>query len=224
MRRASLLLPALAAAVLAATPAARAEGNRFSPGNPPGFRVRSGSRIRPSIRSRASSISCAARPRSRAGISSSAAAPRPAGRIPEPPSFASDAIEADPWFTPDGASLYFISTRRSTGKKGKDLDIWRVERDRWRLLGRARAIAGAREFAARRSGSRASRRMDRSTSDRSGPAVSAATTSGARGATRRAAGPSRISARPSTRAGDEYEPLPTRRRQTPDRRDGRRLL
>lgn len=48
---------------------------------------------------------------------------------PEPPSFASDAIEADPWFTPDGASLYFISTRAFEGKNGTDLDIWRVERN-----------------------------------------------------------------------------------------------
>jgi Tol biopolymer transport system component len=47
---------------------------------------------------------------------------------PEPPSFASDAIEADPWFTPDGGTLYFISTRAFDGKKGKDLDIWRVDR------------------------------------------------------------------------------------------------
>jgi Tol biopolymer transport system component len=48
---------------------------------------------------------------------------------PEPPSFASDALEADPWFTPDGASLYYISARPFEGKKGKDLDIWRVRRD-----------------------------------------------------------------------------------------------
>jgi hypothetical protein len=47
---------------------------------------------------------------------------------PEPPSFASDAIEADPWFTPDGGTLYFISTRAFDGKKGKDLDIWRIDR------------------------------------------------------------------------------------------------
>jgi hypothetical protein len=54
---------------------------------------------------------------------------------PEPPSFASDAIEADPWFTPDGASLYFISARPFEGKKGKDLDIWRVERTAGRSWG-----------------------------------------------------------------------------------------
>jgi hypothetical protein len=42
---------------------------------------------------------------------------------PEPPPFAGAGVEADPWFTPDGRSLYFISTRA-----GKDLDIWRVDR------------------------------------------------------------------------------------------------
>ncbi|WP_426700113.1 TolB family protein [Rhodanobacter sp. Col0626] len=42
--------------------------------------------------------------------------------------FAGDGVEADPWFTPDGHSLYFISTRSTDGIKRKDLDIWRVER------------------------------------------------------------------------------------------------
>jgi hypothetical protein len=48
---------------------------------------------------------------------------------PESPSFAGDGVEADPWFTPDGSSLYFISTRSTDGVKRKDLDIWRVDRD-----------------------------------------------------------------------------------------------
>jgi len=48
---------------------------------------------------------------------------------PEPPSFAGDGVEADPWFTPDGGSLWFISTRSTDGVKRKDLDIWRVDRD-----------------------------------------------------------------------------------------------
>ncbi|MGH8131549.1 MAG: TolB family protein [Steroidobacteraceae bacterium] len=47
---------------------------------------------------------------------------------PEPPKFAGDGVEADPYFTPDGRSLYFISTRSFDGKKGTDLDIWRVDR------------------------------------------------------------------------------------------------
>ena len=47
---------------------------------------------------------------------------------PTPPVFAGDGVEADPFFTPDGASLYFISTRSLDGKKRKDLDIWRVDR------------------------------------------------------------------------------------------------
>ncbi len=46
----------------------------------------------------------------------------------KPPSFAGDGVEADPWFTADGKSLYFISSRSRDGVKGKDLDIWRVER------------------------------------------------------------------------------------------------
>ncbi len=48
---------------------------------------------------------------------------------PEPPSFAGDGVEADPYFTPDGRSLYFISSRSQNGVKQEDLDIWRVDRD-----------------------------------------------------------------------------------------------
>ncbi|MGH8211728.1 MAG: TolB family protein [Rhodanobacteraceae bacterium] len=48
---------------------------------------------------------------------------------PEPPPFAGKGLEADPWFTPDGAHLYFISTRATGSGHGKDLDIWRVDRD-----------------------------------------------------------------------------------------------
>lgn len=43
--------------------------------------------------------------------------------------FAGDGVEADPWFTADGDTLYFISTRSTDGVKRKDLDVWRVERD-----------------------------------------------------------------------------------------------
>ena len=127
MRRASLLLPALAAAVLAATPIARAKGT-VSPWKPagisspqweshPAFDPITGEfyfvRSSPAFEGwHLLASRCTA-----AGWSK-----------PEPPSFASDAIEADPWFTPDGATLYFISTRAFDGKMGKDLDIWRVER------------------------------------------------------------------------------------------------
>ncbi|HEX5683341.1 MAG TPA: hypothetical protein VFY73_04825 [Ideonella sp.] len=48
--------------------------------------------------------------------------------------FAGDGVEADPWFTPDGRSLWFISTRSTDGHSRTDLDIWRVDRDadgRW---------------------------------------------------------------------------------------------
>jgi WD40 repeat protein len=48
---------------------------------------------------------------------------------PEPVAFAGDGVEADPYFTSDGRSLYFISTRSVDGVKQQDLDIWRVERD-----------------------------------------------------------------------------------------------
>jgi len=47
---------------------------------------------------------------------------------PKPPAFAGDGVEADPYFTADGRSLYFISTRSRNGVKGTNLDIWRVDR------------------------------------------------------------------------------------------------
>ena len=48
--------------------------------------------------------------------------------VPKPPEFSGDGVEADPWFTPDGASLWFISTRTTDGTARKDLDIWTVDR------------------------------------------------------------------------------------------------
>jgi hypothetical protein len=48
---------------------------------------------------------------------------------PQPAPFAGDGVEADPWFTADGRTLYFISTRSTDGVKRSDLDIWRVSRD-----------------------------------------------------------------------------------------------
>jgi hypothetical protein len=47
---------------------------------------------------------------------------------PRPAPFAADVDEADPWFTTDGRSLYFISNRGSDGGAKSDLDIWRVDR------------------------------------------------------------------------------------------------
>jgi hypothetical protein len=41
-----------------------------------------------------------------------------------------DVEEADPYFTSDGKSLYFISNRPVDGVKRRDLDIWRVDRDK----------------------------------------------------------------------------------------------
>ena len=49
--------------------------------------------------------------------------------MPQPPPFAGDGVEADPWFTSDGRSLYFISTRSTDGIRREDLDLWRVDRD-----------------------------------------------------------------------------------------------
>jgi hypothetical protein len=47
---------------------------------------------------------------------------------PKPASFAGDGVEADPWFSADGHTVYFISTRSTDGIKRKDLDIWRADR------------------------------------------------------------------------------------------------
>jgi hypothetical protein len=48
---------------------------------------------------------------------------------PVPPVFAGqDGVEADPYFTADGARLYFISSRSVKGVAHKDLDLWTVER------------------------------------------------------------------------------------------------
>lgn len=47
---------------------------------------------------------------------------------PRPADFAGDGVEADPYFTRDGSTLYFISTRTTDGVHRKDLDIWRVDR------------------------------------------------------------------------------------------------
>jgi hypothetical protein len=48
---------------------------------------------------------------------------------PRPADFAAPGLEADPFFTPDGRWLYFISTRKTGSSSSQDLDIWRIERD-----------------------------------------------------------------------------------------------
>lgn len=48
---------------------------------------------------------------------------------PEPWALAGDGLEADPWFTSDGRTLWFISSRSTDGVTRKDLDIWKVERN-----------------------------------------------------------------------------------------------
>lgn len=42
--------------------------------------------------------------------------------------FAGPGLEADPWFAPDGRTLYFISTRATGARTSRDLDIWKTER------------------------------------------------------------------------------------------------
>lgn len=50
-------------------------------------------------------------------------------RAPVAPSFAAPgAVEADPWFSADGDTLYFISSRPENGVAQQELDIWRVTR------------------------------------------------------------------------------------------------
>jgi WD40 repeat protein len=48
---------------------------------------------------------------------------------PQPPPFAAPGLEADPYFTPDGRWLYFISTRATGSSHAHDLDIWRINRN-----------------------------------------------------------------------------------------------
>lgn len=50
-------------------------------------------------------------------------------QAPEPAAFAgADGFEADPFFTADGRTLYFISSRAEGGVRQTELDIWRVTR------------------------------------------------------------------------------------------------
>jgi Tol biopolymer transport system component len=59
----------------------------------------------------------------------SACGARGARTAPQQPSFAgADGVEADPFFTPDGRTLYFISSRSENGVAQTELDIWRVSR------------------------------------------------------------------------------------------------
>lgn len=52
---------------------------------------------------------------------------------PEKWTLAGDGVEADPFFTDDGKSMYFISTRSVDGVKRTNLDIFRIDRinDKW---------------------------------------------------------------------------------------------
>src|SRR5215510_1086529 len=45
---------------------------------------------------------------------------------PESWALAGDGLEADPWFTADGNTLWFISSRSTDGVKRKDLDLWKA--------------------------------------------------------------------------------------------------
>lgn len=48
---------------------------------------------------------------------------------PQPMPIAGDGLEADPWFSGDGNTLWFISTRATGAKESAALDIWRARRD-----------------------------------------------------------------------------------------------
>ena len=56
-----------------------------------------------------------------------------AGRWAPPvaPSLAESGLEADPWFSPDGGTIWFISTRRTHSNQSADLDIYRAKRDKY---------------------------------------------------------------------------------------------
>lgn len=47
---------------------------------------------------------------------------------PRPAPFSGEGAEADPFLTPDGRTLYFISNRKDDGATGRALDLWRVDR------------------------------------------------------------------------------------------------
>ena len=204
-------------------PPARPAASTRGPGRPPvsSDRFESHPAFDPAP---ASSTSCAVRPRSRAGISSSAAAPRAGwstarGRLRSPP----DAIEADPWFTPRrGDPLLHLHARvRRQERQGPRHLARRAHRGR--LLGRARAIAGARELErdgvvpAPRAGWIALLRIEAARRPRRQRHLA------------RTARCRRPLVRGESRPGDQHgerrvRAAPERRRQTPDRRDGRRLL
>ncbi|MGQ9426986.1 TolB family protein [Gilvimarinus sp. F26214L] len=42
--------------------------------------------------------------------------------------FSGEYLDADPFFSADGQTLYFISDRPSPGKSGNDRDIWKIDR------------------------------------------------------------------------------------------------
>jgi hypothetical protein len=47
---------------------------------------------------------------------------------PQPPSFAGEGVEADPFVARGGRTLFFISSRKDDGVTGHGLDLWRVDR------------------------------------------------------------------------------------------------
>lgn len=49
-------------------------------------------------------------------------------QAPVEPDFAGRGVEADPYVTPDGRELYFISTRTTGSDKSADFDIWHSDR------------------------------------------------------------------------------------------------
>jgi hypothetical protein len=48
--------------------------------------------------------------------------------VPKPSPIEGPGLEADPWFSADGRTLWFISTRASGARSSSALDIWRAQR------------------------------------------------------------------------------------------------
>jgi hypothetical protein len=48
---------------------------------------------------------------------------------PVDPAIAGNGVEADPWFSPDGRTLWFISSRSTDGVKDRGLDLWTSRRN-----------------------------------------------------------------------------------------------
>ena len=173
-------------------------------------RRRSSNRIRLWIRAPGISISSARRRNSGAGRSWSAAAkPAPGLRHGRRRS-AAKGVEADPYFTPDGGRIWFISSRRDPpAKTGDDLDIWYAERRRGRAAGARRSGCRRRSIRPPPNGFPGPTGRAASISARAGRAASARPTSTARRGKATNWRVTNMGGEVSTAADDyEFEPSP----------------